>query len=190
MIQLENLECTRHPDGKTWDLTSAFSQIGASIILHETIDSGSSTNQSFKYGAGVGGDFRSRSYSGSFFIEVISGSRCGIDLEIPSDSAIDWSIDSPAFEKAILSRGEKDLILATEYRDMPNLATVIWASKEALAKALGDASKYEPSDLVSPICWTEGKQGKWQATHLDFVTQSLERLIVWLVTEVPTSSSE
>jgi len=40
-----------------------------------------------------------------------------------------------------------------------NYLTSLWAAKEALAKALGDALCYEPSRLGSPQHWPRGRPG-------------------------------
>jgi phosphopantetheinyl transferase len=42
----------------------------------------------------------------------------------------------------------------------------LWCSKEALAKALGDALSYDPRRLESPIFWPQGRSGPWQAAAL------------------------
>jgi len=39
--------------------------------------------------------------------------------------------------------------------------TGLWSSKEALAKALGDALRYDPRRLGSPMYWPEGRAGTW-----------------------------
>jgi hypothetical protein len=50
--------------------------------------------------------------------------------------------------------------------DPDNYLTSLWASKEALAKALGDAMLYEPSRLGSPQHWPRGQAGPWRAAEL------------------------
>ena len=42
----------------------------------------------------------------------------------------------------------------------------LWCSKEALAKALGDAIRYRPQQLESPLRWPEGRSGRWRAQEL------------------------
>jgi 4'-phosphopantetheinyl transferase EntD len=44
--------------------------------------------------------------------------------------------------------------------------TALWSSKEALAKALGDATQYDPRRLDSPIRWPEGRSGPWRGVAL------------------------
>lgn len=41
-----------------------------------------------------------------------------------------------------------------------------WSSKEALAKALGDALHYDPRRLESPAGWVDGVSGPWRARAL------------------------
>jgi hypothetical protein len=45
--------------------------------------------------------------------------------------------------------------------------TSLWSSKEALAKALGDALHYDPRRLEGPAGWREGRAGSWRARALD-----------------------
>jgi phosphopantetheinyl transferase len=44
--------------------------------------------------------------------------------------------------------------------------TALWCGKEALAKALGDAGRYDPRRLDSPLHWPDGEAGPWRATAL------------------------
>jgi hypothetical protein len=46
------------------------------------------------------------------------------------------------------------------------LVTALWSSKEALAKALGDAGDYDPRRLGSPMFWTGGAAGRWRTRRL------------------------
>ncbi|HWE10427.1 MAG TPA: hypothetical protein VG325_13820 [Solirubrobacteraceae bacterium] len=39
----------------------------------------------------------------------------------------------------------------------------MWSSKEALAKALGDALRYDPRRLEAPVAWVNGACGPWRA---------------------------
>ena len=50
--------------------------------------------------------------------------------------------------------------------DPDHYLTSLWCSKEALAKALGDARRYEPSRIDSPIIWSRDPARTWQATEL------------------------
>ncbi len=42
----------------------------------------------------------------------------------------------------------------------------LWSSKEALAKALGDAVRYDPRRLEAPLAWAGGRAGSWRAERL------------------------
>ena len=42
----------------------------------------------------------------------------------------------------------------------------LWSSKEALAKALGDAADYDPRRLASPAGWPGGASGPWRTATL------------------------
>jgi len=42
----------------------------------------------------------------------------------------------------------------------------LWCSKEALSKALGDALRYDPARLDSPMRWPELRCGPWRAAAL------------------------
>ena len=44
--------------------------------------------------------------------------------------------------------------------------TGLWSSKEALAKALGDALRYDPRRLGSPMYWPEGRAGTWRTAAI------------------------
>jgi phosphopantetheinyl transferase len=66
-----------------------------------------------------------------------------------------------------------DLICTTTERrdpacvtDPDHYLTSIWCSKEALAKALGDARRYEPSRIDSPLTWPYRAKSLWQTTEL------------------------
>ncbi len=42
----------------------------------------------------------------------------------------------------------------------------LWCSKEALAKGLGDALRYDPRRLEAPLLWPDGRAGGWRAASL------------------------
>lgn len=54
-----------------------------------------------------------------------------------------------------------------------------WSAKEALAKALGDARKYDRRSLESPALWAIPRQGNWQAQPLEVPTG----YVGWIVGE-------
>jgi phosphopantetheinyl transferase (holo-ACP synthase) len=51
-------------------------------------------------------------------------------------------------------------------RDPASYTASLWASKEALAKALGDPVAYDPRRLESPMFWPAGRSGPWRAAPL------------------------
>lgn len=183
MIELETLRNIASSIGKSWNISEYFPELNGRVTLFERSDS----NETNKIKGGVPKshppESLSRSHSGRFTIEVVSNQRCGIDLEIANEIDPEWSFDSESFELAILAPGEKELIMSSSMSSAKDLATVIWVSKEALAKALGDATNYEPNQIYSPMCWEAMRPDNWQAVYVDFLTSKSERLIVWLVAE-------
>ena len=183
MIELEDLRYITSSVGRSWNISEYFPALSGRVTLHERLNFGHSSKVIGGVPWGQKPEQLSRSYSGRFAIEVVSNQRCGIDLEIAKEAEFDWSVNSELFELAMLAPGEKELIMASSLSSDKDLETVIWVSKEALAKALGDATRYEPSKIYSPICWDGMQPNNWQAFHVDFVTKESERLIVWLVSE-------
>ena len=182
MISLEDLPHVDDHKGRIWDLSGFFKANSPVVSLRHKADNARSaepitinTKELFSH--------TSRSYSGRYVAEVFARSRCGIDLETLKPAETNWSIDSPLFEMAMLAPGEKQLIKESVLCDHENLPTLIWASKEALAKALGDAKNYEPTRLLSPITWALEPKPNWSAEHQEFLTHDEKRLIVWLVVE-------
>jgi hypothetical protein len=81
----------------------------------------------------------------------------GIDLERvePCD---------PAFAASICTPAE-----AVEWTTLPDphaYFSSMWSSKEALAKALGNALAYDPRRLQAPMLWPDGQAGAWRASQL------------------------
>ncbi|MGA2010395.1 MAG: 4'-phosphopantetheinyl transferase superfamily protein [Solirubrobacteraceae bacterium] len=99
----------------------------------------------------------SRSYRFPYALAVSHDARVGIDIERvePADRRFLASISTP-------------IELATVVADagLDAYATSLWSSKEALAKALGDALRYDPRRLRSPIDWPGGRAGAWRASIL------------------------
>ena len=183
MILLADLRRQNGSNHKSWDLSEDFADLSVSVTLHQRSGAHIPLALNRQKGKGTEEIFESRSYSRDFAVEVFASSRCGIDLELPTPSDPEWSIESPLYQLAVLAKGEKELVLATEYRNDTDLASVIWSSKEALAKALGDASSYEPTDLYSPITWGVNGPANWKAKHIDYMTEDDERLVIWVIVE-------
>jgi len=101
--------------------------------------------------------FVARSYRHPYALIARHVHPVGIDIERiePCDAAFAESICTP-WERAELP-GDRD-------RDA--YLTSLWCSKEALAKALGDALRYDPRRLESPISWPPHGCGPWRAAPL------------------------
>ena len=98
-----------------------------------------------------------RSYRYPYALIAWHDEPVGVDIERvePCSSAFAVSICTPAerADRAFASYGDAEI-------------TSIWSSKEALAKALGDAIDYDPRRLASPIAWPAGRAGRWRAAPL------------------------
>jgi phosphopantetheinyl transferase len=109
----------------------------------------------------------SRSYRYPFALAAWHELDVGVDLE---------QIEEPAagFAKSIQTPQELARSGGPTRRQRPddeigqygNAESELWCSKEALAKALGDATAYDPRRLDSPIDWHEGRCGPWRARQL------------------------
>jgi hypothetical protein len=92
----------------------------------------------------------SRSYSYPYALVAWHDEPVGVDIErIEACDA--------AFAESICTPRERAEIAADTY------LTALWCSKEALAKALGDALRYDPRRLDSPMLWPGGRAGPWRA---------------------------
>jgi len=101
--------------------------------------------------------FVTRSYRYPYALIAWHDGPVGIDIERVErcDAAFVESICTPAERSEWLAGGDPD---AT--------AISLWCSKEALAKALGDALAYDPRRLESPLGWPAGRSGPWRAECL------------------------
>jgi phosphopantetheinyl transferase (holo-ACP synthase) len=61
--------------------------------------------------------------------------------------------------------------------DLDAWATDLWSSKEALAKALGDAVLHDPRRLDAPMRWPGFRSGPWRCSR---VAPLPERHVAWL----------
>jgi len=96
----------------------------------------------------------SRTYAFPWAYVAVHDGPVGVDLEriAPCSSAFASLICAPG-------EGTDPRIVADPDTHLTNL----WSSKEALAKALGDALDYEPARLASPLYWPSGRSGRWMA---------------------------
>jgi hypothetical protein len=97
----------------------------------------------------------SRSYCFPFALVGWHSQRIGVDIEriVACDERFRRSICTPD-ELAEAPAGGDEAIVS------------LWSSKEALAKALGDALRYDPRRLESPRAWPDGRAGPWRARQL------------------------
>jgi phosphopantetheinyl transferase len=98
----------------------------------------------------MGGD--SRSYAAPYALVAFYDGPVGVDIErvVACDPRFAESITTPS-EPA--PREDREIVS-------------LWSSKEALAKALGDAVDYDPRRLESPAHWRNGVNGAWRASEL------------------------
>lgn len=97
----------------------------------------------------------SRSYRFPYALVGWHSDRIGVDIERiePCSPALAESISTPGEWAAQIAIGDEAV-------------TSLWSSKEALAKALGDALRYDPRRLESPVSWAHGAAGPWRARRL------------------------
>ena len=190
MIQLQHLGFEYTRLGRLWDLSRHFAFENTKVMLLERFPESLISDSSAGGAPSEEYAHRSRSHSGKFTVEITASVRCGVDLEAARDADESWSIESPMFQKAILAHGEYEQVLQSRHVMHPYLETLIWSSKEALSKTLGDATKYEPSQLASPLTWPDGKSAKWQALHIDLLTETGEMFVVWVVVEKTFSRNQ
>jgi 4'-phosphopantetheinyl transferase superfamily len=101
----------------------------------------------------LGAPETSRSYAFPYALIGWHADRIGVDIEriVPCDERFGRSICTPA--EADRGHGDREVIS-------------LWCGKEALAKALGDALRYDPRRLESPAAWIDGACGPWRARPL------------------------
>lgn len=106
--------------------------------------------------ARAGAPHASRSYRYPYALLAWHEHRVGVDIERvePLDPDFVESICTPSERRRL--RGGSDA----------RHVTSLWCSKEALAKALGDAVDYDPRRLDSPLAWPDGRSGAWRAREL------------------------
>ena len=99
----------------------------------------------------------SRSHRYPYELVACHSRPVGVDIERtePFDASFFVSICTPS------ERAQQ-----VDLDDLDDYAISLWASKEALAKALGDAVAYDPRRLGSPMFWPDGRSGPWRAASL------------------------
>ena len=104
-----------------------------------------------------GATHAARSYRFPWALLAWHDGPVGVDLELIGPAPRDFaeSIATPAERVELAGR-----------RDLDGWVTELWCSKEALAKALGDALAYDPRRLDAPMLWPELRSGPWRARRV------------------------
>ena len=123
-----------------------------------------------------GGSFQSRSYTHGFKADIAWTGKCAIDIELVNEAPAGWDIHNPSFQSSILKPGEYQRLCESPNARANYLPTLIWSSKEALAKALGDARDYEPRHLDSPLLWN-ADDSNWDFEYRIFRVGNRELLL-------------
>jgi hypothetical protein len=102
-----------------------------------------------------GAAYTARSYRYPYALLGWHGRRVGVDVERVErcDAYLATVICTPGERADRALRSDAALLS-------------LWCSKEALAKALGDALAYDPARLEAPLRWPDGRCGPWRAVPL------------------------
>jgi hypothetical protein len=121
-----------------------------------TLDEAAMREQARQLASQAHARFSSRSYRFPYALVAWHVAPIGVDIERvePLDPAFLASVSTPEERRSQAAGAD------------PESATSPWSSKEALAKALGDAVEYDPRRLGSPMFWTGGESGPWRALCL------------------------
>jgi hypothetical protein len=95
-----------------------------------------------------------RSYRYPYALLAWHDRPVGVDIEwiAPCDERFADVICTEDERAALVLAGDRDEYLSS-----------LWCGKEALSKALGDALRYDPRRLGSPVLWPGGRAGRWSA---------------------------
>lgn len=120
----------------------------------------------------------SRSYRYPYALVSWHTDPVGVDIERvePCDPAFAASICTPA-----------ETVEWWSLRNPHEYFTALWSSKEALAKALGNALDYDPRRLQAPMQWPDRRAGNWRAADLH-VTDDHVAWVCWRSTRQTTSA--
>lgn len=107
--------------------------------------------------ASTGAADTSRSYRYPYALVASHSEPVGVDVERiePFEQVFLESILTPSERRAGVRDADPDRFIAS-----------LWSSKEALSKALGDAVRYDPRRLDSPMFWPDAGSGPWRAASL------------------------
>jgi hypothetical protein len=104
-----------------------------------------------------GGAHVARSYRYPYSLVAWHDEPVGVDIERIERCDL-------AFADTICTPSER--AGAVHAPDLDTYLSSLWCSKEALSKALGDALRYDPRRLGSPMLWPNGCAGPWRAVRL------------------------
>lgn len=109
-----------------------------------------------------------RSYCFPYALVAWHQTPVGVDVErvAPCDASFAESICTPSEQLDWASLPDRDAYV-----------TSMWSSKEAVAKALGDALSYDPRRLQAPMLWPQGRAGVWAGMRLALPDR---RCVAWL----------
>jgi phosphopantetheinyl transferase len=121
----------------------------------EGLDEAELRTRARNLGAAVGAGKVSRSYCHPYALVAWHDGPIGVDIErfVSCPEEFAQAIATPSEEASGRWVTGDDLIS-------------LWSSKEALAKALGDALDYDPRRLESPAGWPDGVCGRWRTATL------------------------
>jgi 4'-phosphopantetheinyl transferase superfamily len=121
----------------------------------ERLDEGGLRETARNLGVAVGADVTSRSYCHPYALVGWHSAQIGVDIEgvVPCSPEFAGSISTPAEAASGQWISDRELVS-------------LWSSKEALAKALGNALDYDPRRLPSPAGWPGGACGSLRAATL------------------------
>lgn len=111
----------------------------------------------------------SRSYSYPYALVSRHAHPVGVDIERVESC-------DPAFAASICTPAET--VRWWSLSNPHEYFIALWSSKEALAKALGNALDYDPRRLQAPMLWPEGRAGVWRAADLH-VTDDHVAWVCW-----------
>ena len=117
----------------------------------------------------------SRSHRYPYALVACHAAPVGVDFERvePFDGSFFVSMCTPS-----------ELAQQVDFDDLDGYAISLWSSKEALAKALGDAVAYDPRRLGSPMLWPDGRSGPWRAVALP-VPSGHSGWLCWKTSRLP-----
>lgn len=128
----------------------------------------------------IGASHISRTYSGDMAAVAVGRSRVGIDVELLGAIAEQRWTSPQAFATTILCPHERAGFEILPPRRRFSMSS-LWASKESLAKALGDARAYEPSRLETP--GLGALMSGWVCEYVEVRDTGGAHYALWLVFE-------